>query len=92
MKIKLLKFKSRLLVAYRILFRKYDHWLIINVDKDNLIKLLKDEDFETDGYYHGIQPYVYFKMVERVASSKDEIDMMLEKAKFEAEASLLTKK
>ena len=68
--------------------RKYDHWVILNLDEVNLVELLKDNDFEVDATYHGIQPYILHKMIERVSQDKDEIDMLLEKSAFEAEAEL----
>lgn len=81
------KFKIRLHAAYRILFRKYNHWVILNVSDENLIKLLKDEDFDTDMLYHGVQPYVFYRIIKMVSNSKDDIDMVLDKAKFEADAT-----
>lgn len=82
----LIKLKLRIYAAYCILFRKYNHWIILNVDKDNLVKLLKDENFESNFLYHGVQPYIAYRMIKMVSNSKDDIDMALDKAKFEADA------
>jgi len=80
------KFKIRLLAAYRILFKKYKHWVILDVSDENLVKLLQDDDFDADVLYHGVQPYVFYKMIKMASNSKDDIDMCLDKAKFEADA------
>ena len=64
------KFYIRLLACYKILFRKYDHWVILDVDKDNLVKLLKDEPFTSDVLYHGVQPYVFYKMIKNISTRK----------------------
>jgi hypothetical protein len=83
------KLKVRIIAAYRILFRKYNHWVILDVNDENLVKLLKNESFDADILYHGVQPYIYYKMIKMVGNSKDDIDMLLDKAKFEADASEL---
>jgi len=80
------KFYIRLLACYKILFRKYDHWVILDVDKDNLVKLLKDEPFTSDVLYHGVQPYVFYKMIKNISNTTSEIDMICAKAEFEAAA------
>ena len=83
------KLKVRIIAAYRILFRRYNHWVILDVNDENLVKLLKNESFDADILYHGVQPYIYYKMIKMVGNSKDDIDMLLDKAKFEADASEL---
>jgi hypothetical protein len=76
----------RLRVCYNILFRKYNHWAILNLDKDNLVKLLQDKEFEADILYHGLQPYVCNRMIQMVANNFNDIDSICAKAEFEAEA------
>jgi hypothetical protein len=88
MKTKLYKLNLRFTAIYRILFRKYNHWAIINLDDENLVKLLKEEDFTADCIFHGIQSYIFYRMVKKVGNYKSDIDMMLEKAEFEAKASI----
>jgi hypothetical protein len=87
------KLRIRLAVAYKILFRKYDHWAILNVDQENFVKMVKEEPFNVDISYHGVQPYGVHQIVRAVAKSKDEIDIILDKAQFEADAiEYITKK
>lgn len=88
LRVKMMKLKLRLLACYRILFKRYNHWVILNVDEENLVKLLKDETFDTDILYHGVQPYVAYRMIKMVGNSQDDIDMALSKAEFEANASI----
>jgi len=91
MKVWFNKFKIRIKVCWRILTRKYNHWIILNLDDDNIVKLLKDEDFDLDGQYHGLQPYVCNRMIQQYASNLDEVDMICQKAEFQANAELHSK-
>jgi hypothetical protein len=84
--VKMMKFKLRLISCYRILFCKWKHWVIINIDQDNLIHLLKEETFGADILYHGVQPYIAYRMIKMVGNSQDDIDMALGKAEFQANA------
>lgn len=80
------KLLIRLKAVYRIIFRKYNHWAILNIDNENILKMLQGEKFECDVIYHGLQPYNMYCMIKQVSKSKDEIDMALDKALFEANA------
>jgi hypothetical protein len=57
-----------------------------------MINLFSDKDFEVEVMYHGLQPYVVQRMINQCSTVKDDIDMMLDKAKFEAEAELHNRK
>lgn len=81
------KLKIRLLACYRILFGGWNNWAIIHITKPEMIHLISDEHFEVDVFYHGIQPYVFYKMIEGI--KQDEADMLLRKAEFEYQALLL---
>lgn len=83
------KLLIRLKVCWWIITRKHDHWAIINLDQENLIKLFKEKDFDIDVTYHGIQPYILYKMIQRIADTMDEDDMLLERISFEAEAGII---
>jgi len=83
------KLLIRLQLCWCIITRKYDHWVVINLDEANLRELLKENDFECDAKYHGIQPYILYKMIDRISKTKDETDMFLEKMAFEAEAGII---
>jgi hypothetical protein len=81
-----MKFWIRILTCYRILFLRYKHWVLIDIDLYNLVELLREKDFEVNSIHHGTQPYINSKMIKRLADTKDDIEMMLEKAEFEAKA------
>lgn len=85
-KIRLAKFKTRLIACWHILSKKKKHWVLIDVDDKNLVELFKGNDFYADVLYHGVQPYVYYKMIKMVADSQTDVDMICAKAEFEAEA------
>lgn len=87
LKTKFFKLKIRLLVCWRILFSKrYKHWIIIDIDDINLIRLVTDKKFNVGTMWHGTQPYINQKMIKRLAEQTDEIDMILNKATFESKA------
>jgi hypothetical protein len=77
--------KLRLKICWNLLFGKYKHFLFINIDKPNLVKLLEEEPFEIDGFHCGLQSYTYFKIIKSLAASKDDIEFLLDKAQFEAD-------
>lgn len=85
------KFLVRLKCCYIILFRKYNHWVILNLDKENLIKLLTDKEFEVSMMYHGLQKWCIYKMIKKLSNTKNDIDMILEKAEFEAKSDEFSK-
>ncbi len=82
------KLYIRLRVCYRILFRKYNHWALLNVKEEDFIKLLTGQEFTIDADIHGLHKYNLLKLIKQAAESYDEIDMLLEKTAFEAEAGL----
>ena len=74
-------------MAFRILTGKDKHFVLISVNRDSLVKIIMNQEFSCNFKYLGCNPYLYFKMIKSIAASKDDIDMMLDKAKFEADAS-----
>lgn len=90
-RVRLFKFKLRLRACYNILFRKYNHWVILDLDNENIIKLLKDENFDANILYHGLQPYNVYKIIQMVGNSKDDVEMLCYKAEFEANAAEYSK-
>ena len=88
MKIKWSKLKQRLSLAFGVLTMKYDHWVFISVDRENLTKSLRKEDFEADLKYHGLQPYNVRYIISSIGNDIDPDALTLERAEFEAEAEL----
>ena len=76
-----IKAKSNLIL--KIIFGKYNHFLIINIEKDNLEKMLKGEDYIVVSQYYGLRNYLYWKIIKQLSSTVSEIDMVCEKANFE---------
>lgn len=54
--------------------------------REEFIKHLKGEDVTMDFSYHKLQEYNFYDLIKKIADSKDDVDMMLGKAAFEAEA------
>lgn len=88
------KLLIRLRVCWDILTMKNQHWAIISLSKQDLVDLLRSEDFDIDITYHGLQPYIIDRMIDNLADQKNEVDMLESRLKFELEAEkhLKTKK
>jgi len=75
----------KLSIIWKVLF-KFEHFVVVNLDRKNLENLLREKDVAIQVSYLGLKPYLYFKIFETVLSTKSDIDMALDKAQFEAEA------
>lgn len=82
------KLLIKLGIIWKIITNQYEHFAVLNLTQEQLINLFSDEDFEVDIMYYGLQPYVVHRMINQCSTVKDDIDMMLDKAKFEGEAEL----
>lgn len=91
MKIRLYKFFIRLKTCYKILF-VYKHWFLTILTREQLVLLLKGDNFEIKMMKHGLHEYNIICIAKSIAETKDDIDMMLEKAKFQAESELFKTK
>jgi len=85
-------FLYRLEAAWTILFSPKLHWILLSLDNEQFIKLFKQEGIELNFRYHRLQEYNFYDIVKRLAEQKDDIDMMLGKAEFEAEAEEYSKR
>lgn len=80
------KFKVRMFVIYHLLFKKWKHWTIITINDDSLIKFLKDKDYDIGIALHGMPSYVFYSIIKSISNTKSDVDMICEKANFEASA------
>lgn len=83
------KFWVRLSTAYRILFRKHNHWFLVNLSEPDLRLLLQDKLKEIRWMQHGLQQYNVIQIMKLVADNIDDDEMILKKADFEAHSELL---
>jgi hypothetical protein len=86
------KLVVKLNILWNIITNKYKHFVVLDISEEQMINLFSDKDFEVEVMYHGLQPYVVQRMINQCSTVKDDIDMMLDKAKFEAEAELHNRK
>jgi hypothetical protein len=86
------KLVVKLNILWNIITNKYKHFVVLDISEEQMINLFSDEDFEVEVMYHGLQPYVVQRMINQCSTVKDDIDMMLDKAQFEAEAELHNRK
>jgi len=75
-----------LISCYRILFGKHKHLVILWLSKEDLYNLIEEKPFNIDITYHGLQPYNYKSLIKNIAESYDEIELICDKAKYEADA------
>tara|TARA_R100001530_G_scaffold136174_1_gene115599 strand:+ start:344 stop:592 length:249 start_codon:yes stop_codon:yes gene_type:complete len=80
------KLAIRLNAAIKILFSS--HWVILRVEQNDLGNMLLEEDYDIKILFHGLQPYGVWRIIKDMANEKDDLDMLLDKAQFEAEAEL----
>ena len=84
------KFSIKVKIAYRILTQKYTNWAIISIDKKDLGPLLEDKSYGIYITTHGLHEYAFYKLIKSVSAQKDNVDMLLDRAKFQAESELYT--
>lgn len=87
------KFKIRMHTIKLILSRKNDHWVLFYFDEEALTNLLSEGllskevgDIDIKFNCHGMQKFVVHLLIRKLAQSQDDIEFMLDKATFEAEA------
>lgn len=80
-------FFARLKMCRIVFSGQWEHWIILNVDKQNLLHLLKSEPYQIKSYFYGVKPFIYFKMVEDFANTIDEVEMLCDQAAFESNIS-----
>lgn len=85
LKIKLFHFKIKMQACFRIIFG-HKHWFLISLDSENLMKLIAEDDFEAKLLYHGMVRYNVKRVCKNVVCDMDDVDWILEKAQFEADA------
>jgi CRISPR/Cas system-associated protein Cas5 (RAMP superfamily) len=87
----MIKFKAKLRVIWGIITGKYKHCFIVYLDTDNLKELVRGNDYAVNSEYFGLRKYIVSKIIKDISDTKDEIDLALDKAQFEADC-LINKK
>lgn len=87
-KIKIKLFLVRLSTAWMILTKPHLHWIVFHFTTAELIEQLKGELFEYKLIIHKLQEYNAKAIIKSISGKIDDIELMLEKAQFEAEAEL----
>lgn len=85
------RLKIRLWTCYKILFRPKSHWIFVGMDTNNLKELIVGGDVKADLSYHRMHEHNVTHLIASLAAMTDDIDMMLSKAKYEAESELYLK-
>ena len=88
MKNKLIKLKNRLKVCWNILFGNYKHFIIFNIQNDDFIDFSKGYKYEVDFHWIGMNSYLSWCLLKDVSDMKTDVDMVLIKAKEQAEYEL----
>lgn len=77
------KLKYKLKAIWQIITRSSG--FVITIESKELGHLIQDKDFHINGAYFGLSNYPFYKIIKAISANQDDIDMTLEKAKFEAE-------
>jgi hypothetical protein len=88
MKVKLNKLKVRLETAWFILRGGSPHWFLVHLDTQNLENHLTGKQTKLGLNYHGLVEFNVLTLCRHIANSRDDVDYMLDKATYEAEAEL----
>lgn len=87
--VRLNKLSVRLFTALKILISPNSHWFMVVLSRDNMVKCLTDNAFETDVVTHGMQAYNVKYAILHMASGIDPDEYALDKAEFEAKSELI---
>lgn len=71
--------KNRLKVCWRILFGKYNHYVIINVNNDDFDNFTRGYAYDIDFHYMGMNNYLSWSLVKEISTIKSDTDMILDK-------------
>jgi len=85
-KTKLNQLCYRLKVAWKIIVNPNLHWVFISLTNEEFLNYLKNDDIDISFSYHKLQEYNAWDIIKKVAECKDDVDMILGKAQFQAEA------
>lgn len=78
------KTKTKIRIIWRIITGRYNHSIIVNISKKDLLELLQEKPFNISAEFYGISNYLVYPILERVVKSEDKIDSILDKAKIDA--------
>ena len=81
----------RISIAYKILFKPKTHWFFLSMTTEQLTKMLGGDGLEAELMTHRMLKYNVDCVVDIIHSQKDDVDRILDKARFEAEATLYKK-
>jgi hypothetical protein len=89
-----MQFLYRLKIACTILFTPKGRWVFLRIDEEGFNSLLVGDgrDVDVKISFHRMQEYNMWHLIRSAGATKDEVDMMLEKAKFEAQAQEYSEK
>lgn len=81
------KLRTRIKVCYSILFGKNTSWMLIALkDKKDLENLIFDNDVDIKIIFEGLQKYNTMQLMKLMGDNIEEVDLILNKAHFEASA------
>jgi hypothetical protein len=92
-----MRLKNRLLAIWALLHPSHA-FILIELTKPNMANLISNEHFGTDEeidyviHYVRMRKFNYLTVIKNLDSMIEQDDYILEKAKFEAEASLFVKR
>lgn len=79
-------FVVRLKTAYEILFHPDKHWALIKLTPSEFVKSIGSGDYEVEIMMHRMVKYNVMKIMKDTANSRDDVDFLLDRANYEADA------
>ena len=86
------KFLVRLKVAFRILFNLDKHWMYFHMNREEFTSLIEEKEVLFSAMYHGMQKYNLLFFLSKVSDRIDFVELVEEKARFEANVDEWIKK
>lgn len=81
-------FGLKLKLISLILTGKYKHFIILNIETDDFTNFTKEYTYDLNFDYIGMNSFLAWKLLKDAADMKCDVDMILSKAKFQAEMEI----
>jgi hypothetical protein len=80
------KLKLKITICWKILTGRFKHFTLISLDEENFTKFVNEYPFELHTIHYSMQPYNSMVLIKKIADSKSDADMILDRARFLHEA------
>lgn len=75
----------RIKIAWGILFGKHQHFILVSYTKKEFVNVLSGCSSNYQKVICDMPEFIFYKAIKKIASEKNDTDLVIEKASFEAE-------